>query len=166
MTPPTPLSPTDLQAYLDEHAIPGEIIQLEIPTLTVEAAAQALGVETGQIVKSVLFLVRGEAVMTITCGTGYVERRAVAARYNVGRKRVKLADAEAVLAHTGYEVGAVPPFGYPQPLPTLLDPGVLENDEVYAGGGGGNAMTRLNPQDILRITQAEVLDLHNRPENV
>ena len=157
------LGPADLQAYMDELGIPGEIIHLEQPTPTVEAAASAVHTLVDQIVKSVLFTIYDQRVLTITCGVERVERRVIAALYGVGRKRVKLAPAETVLEETGYPVGTVPPFGHPKPLRTLLDPGVLEHNQVYAGGGAGNTLVRLDPQDILRITQAEVMDLHTPP---
>ncbi|GEM_PF-110327 len=157
------LTPTDLQAFLDSHAIRAEILHLDAPTPTVETAARAVGAQPDQIVKSVLFLVRGEPVLAVACGTARIDRRKLAAHYRVGRKRVKLAAADAVLRITGYPAGAVPPFGHPQPIPTLLDPGVLVHEQVYAGGGAGNALVRLHPADILRVTAAQVLDLLARP---
>lgn len=153
----------DLQTYMDQQGICGEILILDVPTPTVEAAAKALGIQPRQIVKSVLFEVLGEGVLTISCGDQLVERRVIGALYGVSRKRVKLAPAEVVLDLTGYLVGTVPPFGHRDHLRTLLDPRVLEFGEVYAGGGDHNALVRLDPQDILRITQADVIDLHTRP---
>jgi prolyl-tRNA editing enzyme YbaK/EbsC (Cys-tRNA(Pro) deacylase) len=159
-----PLGPHDLQAFMDARAIPGEILHLSAPTPTVETAAQAAGVPAEQIVKSILFLVNAQPVLAIACGMAYVERRAIAARYGVGRKRVKLASPEEVLAVSGYEVGAMPPFGHRQPLATLLDRRVLDLPVVYAGGGAENALLRLAPHDIARFTNAEVLDLITNPD--
>jgi prolyl-tRNA editing enzyme YbaK/EbsC (Cys-tRNA(Pro) deacylase) len=45
-----------------------------------------------------------------------------------------------------------------------MDQRVLENSQVYAGGGEGNALVRLDPQDILKHAKAEVLDLHTPPK--
>jgi prolyl-tRNA editing enzyme YbaK/EbsC (Cys-tRNA(Pro) deacylase) len=154
-----PLGPHDLQTFMDARAIQGEILQLSVPTPTVETAAQAAGVRAEQIVKSILFLVNAQPVLAIACGTAYVERRAIAARYGVGRKRVRLASPEEVLAVSGYEVGAMPPFGHRYPLATLLDRRVLDLPVAYAGGGAENALARLDPRDIARFTNAEVLDL-------
>ena len=154
---------TDLQAFMDSHQIPGQILVLDVPTLTVEAAAQALGVESRQIVKSVLFTVAAEGVLTISCGDQLVERRVIAHLYGIGRKRIKLAPPDVVLNLTGYAVGTVPPFGHRTVLKTLLDPRVLMFDEIYAGGGTSTALVRLKPQEIARITLAEIIDLHTRP---
>ena len=73
-----PLTSEDLQAFMDLHQIPGQILILDAPTPTVEAAAQAVGVSPRQIVKSVLFTVPGAAVLTVSCGDQLVERRVIA----------------------------------------------------------------------------------------
>jgi prolyl-tRNA editing enzyme YbaK/EbsC (Cys-tRNA(Pro) deacylase) len=159
----SPLTPDDLQAFMVREKIPGEILILEVPTPTVETAAQAVGVSPHQIVKSVLFTVRQEAVLTISCGDLLVERRVIAALYGLGRKRVKLASPEVVLDLTGYAVGTVPPFGHRQHIRTLIDSQVLDLAEIYAGGGAHNALVRLHPENILQTTSAEILDLHTRP---
>jgi Cys-tRNA(Pro) deacylase len=165
MTSDNVLGPDDLQAYMTQEGISGEIVYLDVPTPTVETAAEAVGVQPDQIVKSILFVVKDEVVLAVACGVLRVEKRVLAAKYGVGRKKVKLADAETVLETTGYAVGTVPPFGHRNQIPTLLDPRVLDHDEVYAGGGGENALVRLNSTDILNFCDAEVLDLHTRPTN-
>lgn len=148
---------------MDQQDIPGEILILDVPTPTVEAAAQALGVQSRQIVKSVLFTVFDEGVLTISCGDQLVERRVIAALYGCSRKKVKLAPSDVVLNLTGFAVGTVPPFGHRTQLRALLDPLVLELDEIFAGGGTHHALVRLNPQDIVKIIQPEIIDLHTRP---
>jgi prolyl-tRNA editing enzyme YbaK/EbsC (Cys-tRNA(Pro) deacylase) len=157
------LTPTDLQAFMDANNVTGEIIFLDTPTPTVETAAQAVGTQPARIVKSVLFTIDSKNVLAIASGTGLIERRAIAARFNVGRKRVKLARPEVVITVTGYPVGTVPPFGHKNTIQSLIDPRILKLGEVYAGGGAYNALVRLQPDDILRVTQAEILDLHTDP---
>jgi Cys-tRNA(Pro) deacylase len=157
------LDPTDLEVYMQENDIPGELLHLDVPTPTVAAAAQAVGTQPERIVKSMLFLVAGLPVLAITCGQTTIDRRALAAVYSVGRKKVKLANPETVLKETGYEVGAMPPFGHHNPLPTWIDERVLEQSEVYAGGGAGNTLVRLAPADILQATKAYVIDLIKPP---
>ena len=149
---------------MNTHDIAGEILHLKVPTPTVETAAQAIGAHPDQIVKSVLFLIDGSPVLAIAFGTSHIERRTIADRYGVGRKRVKLADAETVLRFTGYPAGAVPPFGHPHPLPTLLDPGVLHYEQVYAGGGSDNTLVRVNSRKILSVTGAELIKLLKEDE--
>ena len=98
-----------------------------------------------------------------------VGQLAIAAHFQVGRKKVKLANPQVVLVETGFGVGAMPPFGHLSPLPTLIDEQVLEKDQVYAGGGSDRTLLRIDPQVILFATQGTVLDLINfkthEPEN-
>ena len=158
------MTPADLQTFMDRHSIPGQIITLEVPTPTVEAAAAAVGTQTENILKSVLFSIGEGAVLAISSGTEPIERRAIAARYAIGRKRVKLASAGLVFQKTGYPVGTVPPFGHITLLETLIDKKVMQLSTAYAGGGAHNTLLRLDPQDILRVTQGEILDLHTWPQ--
>lgn len=153
------LTPDDVQSYMDARGIAGEMLYLETPTPTVETAALAVNTSPQQIIKSILFLVNEQKVLAITCGTDFVDRRSIARVYEVGRKRVKLAPPEIVLEVAGYPVGAMPPFAHREPLPTLIDPRVLEQPFVYGGGGAENALVRLSPADILRVTQAQTVEL-------
>ena len=153
------LQPSDLEGFMRENDIPGEILSLEVPTPTVEDAAQAVGTSPENIVKSLLFRINDGFVLAITCGPTHIERRAIAAHFKVGRKKVKLADPGKVLQETGYQVGAMPPFGHHAPLPTLIDKRVLEKDQVYAGGGSDQTLMRIKPEVILAASGAQVLDL-------
>jgi prolyl-tRNA editing enzyme YbaK/EbsC (Cys-tRNA(Pro) deacylase) len=144
----------ELQVFMQEHGIPGEILHLNVPTPTVEAAARAVGATPGQIIKSILFMVDGQPVLVIGCGKSSLSRRVIADLYRVGKKHIRLASPEEVVEISGYEVGAMPPFGHRQPLTTLIDRRVLELPTAYAGGGAENALVCLDPQDILRMTGA------------
>jgi len=155
------LTPSDLERYINKHGIQGEFIFLDEETPTVEAAAQALGTKTENIGKSVLFVVKnGDPILAISCGTRMIERRVISNLLGVGRKKIRLAPSDIVLQYTGFPVGTVPPFGHPEPLRTLLDPTVLNLEEIYVGGGAHNAMLRIAPQDILKISQPDIIDLH------
>ncbi|MBN1681761.1 MAG: EthD family reductase [Anaerolineae bacterium] len=150
------LLPRNLQAYLDEHAIPAQIIFADKPTPTVPAAAKALGVEVDQIVKSVVFLVDDKPFLVYGCGTRRVDPHKLAERLNISRKKVKLANAEQVVAITGYAVGTVPPLGLKTPMPVFMDPAVKQYETVYAGGGGKNAMLKIASTDLERSSRAEI----------
>jgi prolyl-tRNA editing enzyme YbaK/EbsC (Cys-tRNA(Pro) deacylase) len=155
----TKLGVHELAGFMKAHCVQGEILHLEVPTPTVEAAAKAVNASPEQIIKSILFMVDGQAVLAVACGKSSIERRAIADLYGVGKKRVKLATPEMVLEISGYEVGAMPPFAHRQPLTTLIDTMVFDSSESYAGGGAENALVRINPQEILKVTGARVLDL-------
>jgi prolyl-tRNA editing enzyme YbaK/EbsC (Cys-tRNA(Pro) deacylase) len=81
-----------------------------------------------------------------------VDYKRVADTLGLSRKRLKLADAPAVLGITGFPVGTVPPFGHKTRLRTLIDAGVLAQPEVCAGGGAIDALVRIAPAEIVRAT--------------
>jgi prolyl-tRNA editing enzyme YbaK/EbsC (Cys-tRNA(Pro) deacylase) len=157
--PVVELGVPELQGFMESHAIQGEILRLDVPTPTVESAAQAVNARAEQIIKSILFVVDGQPVLAIACGTSNISRRPIADYFGVGKKHVKLATPEVVLEVSGYEVGAMPPFGHRQALNTLVDRRLLDLRVAYAGGGAENALVCLEPQEIVRVTGATVLDL-------
>jgi prolyl-tRNA editing enzyme YbaK/EbsC (Cys-tRNA(Pro) deacylase) len=154
-----PWTPADLQRYIDTHAIPAEIITLPTLTLTVPDAAAALGVPVETIVKTVIFFVNNRPHAVIAHGVRRVDPRKLAARFEVNRKLVKLADGDAVTRLTGYPPGAVPPIGHREPMPYLMHSGIPDQPIVYAGGGGKAELLKITSADLLRMTSAELLDV-------
>jgi prolyl-tRNA editing enzyme YbaK/EbsC (Cys-tRNA(Pro) deacylase) len=156
-------TPEDLQTYIESHSIPATIIHLPAETPTVPAAAQAMGVPVDQIVKTVVFLIDGRPYAVYANGVRRVDPRKLAARFNVSRKKIRLADGDTVIALTGYAPGTVPPFGHREPLIALIDPAVRQQEIVFAGGGGIAAMLRIRSEDLARLTGAETLDVLEAP---
>jgi prolyl-tRNA editing enzyme YbaK/EbsC (Cys-tRNA(Pro) deacylase) len=159
-----PLTSDDLAAFITQRGISAEILHLPVETPTVEDAARAVGTEPDRIVKSLLFLIDGSPALVIACGSSLVSRRRLAAHFRVSPKRVKLAAPEAALLASGYPVGALPPFGHRDQLPTLIDRRVVAQKEVYAGGGSIRALLRIGSQELARVTQATMLDLVEEEE--
>ena len=65
-------------------------------------------------------------------------------------KQVKRADAEVVRAATGYAIGGVAPFGYPQSLPMLCDADLLQYEVIWAAAGTPNSVFEIAPQVLVR----------------
>jgi Cys-tRNA(Pro) deacylase len=149
-----------LNTYIEGLNLGAQLIEIDTPTPTVETAAQAVGTQPEKILKSLLFLIDNKPILVIASGTLPVDRRALAKHFQVGRKRVKLADASTVQAVTGYEVGGVPPIGHLTSLKVIIDEQALKHDLVYGGGGGINSLLAIDPQEIVSCTGAEPINLH------
>jgi Cys-tRNA(Pro) deacylase len=149
----------DLQQFIQNHGIQAAILPMRAHTPTVTDAARELGVDTEQIIKSLVFRVEDRPLLVINNGTARVDRKKVAAFLGVGRKRVKFAGAEQALAYTGYVVGSMPPFGHRRKMRTLVDPAVTRLAVIFGGGGDIDAMMRLTPAELLRVTGADVVDV-------
>jgi prolyl-tRNA editing enzyme YbaK/EbsC (Cys-tRNA(Pro) deacylase) len=69
----------------------------------------------------------------------------------VGEKIVR-ADADFVRDKTGFAIGGVPPIGHAEPLLTLIDESLSAFETIWAAAGTPNAVFRLTPADLLRLT--------------
>jgi len=167
----TSLTTTDLQAFLDNERVNAELLHDIGDTPTVPAAAAVLGVETDQIIKTLLFLVEQPAVtavVVISHGEHRVDKKLLAKHFGVGTKRVKLAPAEVVLELLGYPAGGVPPVGHQTRLPVVLDASVVTAAErfggiVYGGGGDDRTMLRITLAELLRVAEPVIVAVSERP---
>jgi Cys-tRNA(Pro) deacylase len=126
-------------------------------TRTAEDAARAIGVEVGQIVKSLVFALDGTLVMALVSGKNRLDEACLAT--TLGGAEVGRADADAVRQATGYAIGGVPPFGHPSPLPTAIDEDLLTYDVVWAAAGTPRDVFPVAPAELARLTGGTVAHL-------
>jgi Cys-tRNA(Pro) deacylase len=119
---------------------------------TAEDAAAAVGVDVGQIVKSLVFLVDDEVVIALVSGPNRLDEKLLAAA--AGGDKVGRASADAVRAATGYAIGGVPPFGHHTELRTFVDEDLLAYDVVWAAAGTPRHVFPITPTNLLHLTQA------------
>ena len=115
-----------------------------------------MGCTLGQIVKSLVFraLDSDRPVLVETSGANRVNEQLLGAL--VG-ETIGKADAEFVRQRTGFVIGGVPPVGHSEKLLTFIDRDLLGYAEIWAAAGTPNAVFRLTPADLLRITGGEVV---------
>ncbi len=136
-----------------------EIHSVSFPegTKTAADAAVAIGVEVGQIVKSLIFGVDGEVVLAYVSGANQLDERKLAVA--AGGAKCARVDADAVREATGFPIGGVPPFALSRPLRTFCDEDLLAFPEVWAAAGTWHDVFAISPDDLLRVTDATVCDL-------
>ncbi len=160
-----PLDDTDLMAWLTSRGVAARLVVPGVPTPTVPEAAAALGVRSEQVLKSLVFLVVGEPRLVIAAGDDRVRYPALAAAWGVSRRQVRMAAPDEALAITGFEVGAMPPFGHRTPLPTLLDARrIVPGLRVFAGGGTRSALLEVQTDELLRVTGGRSVPLTDPPD--
>ncbi|HVE54555.1 MAG TPA: YbaK/EbsC family protein [Ramlibacter sp.] len=136
-------------------------VMLDDAARTAQQAADALGIQVGQIAKSIIFRRKSDdaAVLVVTSGDRRVDEKKVDALVGkTGR-----ADAEFVKAKTGFSIGGVSPVGHAQPPVTLIDRELFRFEEVWAAAGHPHGVFRLRPQDLERLTGAPVADVVQVP---
>jgi len=147
-----------LERAIADGSVNAELMLPGAPTPSVEAAARALGVAESQILKSLLFIARdGRVVLAIARGSSRVDREALALVHGSGRLR--LATPEVALERTGYPAGGIPPVCHAEQLAVVVDSAVMLLDCAFGGGGRVDAMLRIAPAEIVRVTNAMVADV-------
>jgi Cys-tRNA(Pro) deacylase len=153
--PKKPGSRERVREYLETHGLAEEIVHFEQSTKTAAQAAEAMGCELGQIVKSLVVVVDGETpLVALVAGDRKGDLHAIAAE--VGGAKAKMADADTVRSATGYAIGGVSPFALPAGLPVLVDDSLSRFEVVYPAAGTPSSMVRLNRDDLLGMCAGRV----------
>ena len=126
---------------------------------SVEQAAQERGLTIDQVVRSIVFRVRpSHFVMVLVSGNHQVSWSLL--RKYLNQSRLTLATEEEVLQVTGYQRGAVSPFGLPAPMQILVDQSLMGSEEVSIGAGERNTAVILKSFDLLNaLGQVEIVNL-------
>ncbi len=135
----------------------GEVIQTKATARTAAEAATTLGVEVGQIVKSLIFEADGEIVLVLTSGENKVDTQKVASAFGV--KNVGKADADQVRAASGYAIGGVPPLGHVTKMKILIDQTFEKYDEIWAAAGHPHYVFPTTYEELVRLSGATPADV-------
>lgn len=127
-----------VQERLAERGLDVEVRVLPDSTRTAAEAAAACGCETGQIVKSLVFVVDDEPTMVLCAG----DRRVTAVD---GRP----ASADEVRGATGFAIGGVPPLGHDRDLPTIVDESLRRFERVWCAAGTPHAVFEVGIEELI-----------------
>ncbi len=156
------LPPARLAQFLAQSGIDHEFVAPGVPMPTVSAAAAALGVPEAAILKTLVFEAPdGSCVIAVASGPNRVDRRKLAAV--VGVPRLVLASPETVLRVTGYPAGGVAPVGHATAIQVIVDRAVLDLSVAWGGAGDESLLLRIDPSDIVRLTDGVVADIQVDP---
>ena len=149
--------PQRFQTALHELGVEIKVTELDASTRTAQQAADAIGTDLGSIVKSLVFLTDGQAIIALIAG----DRRAdlTKLKTHVGSDFVKIADAAQVREITGYAIGGVPPVGHKTFVPVWIDRSLSRFETVYAAAGGPRAIFPIAYAELVDLTQGSVADI-------
>jgi prolyl-tRNA editing enzyme YbaK/EbsC (Cys-tRNA(Pro) deacylase) len=121
------------QSRLRDLGVEAEVQELADSTRTAQEAAAAVGVEVGQIVKSLVFVDEAGPVLCLCSG----DRRVDTDKLGPG---VRQAKGSEVRDATGYAIGGVPPLGHDRPVRTVVDASLRRFETVWCAGGTPHAV--------------------------
>jgi len=131
--------------------------EVDQTTKTSEDAAKALGVELGQIAKSILFRCGDKYGLFVAAGDIKISDKKVKAL--LGGKKAKIASPGEVEEVTGYRVGGVCPFDVDDRLPIFLDNSMRRFDVVFTSAGTANSMLPITLEHLQLVTGGKFVDI-------
>ena len=143
--------------YLREAGAEARVEEFTAGTPTAKAAAEAVGCELGQIVKSLVFDCDGAPVLALVPG----DRRADAEKVGraAGCTEARVAAPADVTSWTGFEPGAVAPFPLPLVERVFVESTLLAHEVVWIGAGSTRHLAGLAPTELVRLARAETAAL-------
>jgi prolyl-tRNA editing enzyme YbaK/EbsC (Cys-tRNA(Pro) deacylase) len=133
-----------------------QVVELPDSTRTAAEAAQAIGTSVAQIAKSLVFKTAHtqHPVLIIASGTNRVNEKVIGELLG---EPIEKADADFVRSRTGFVIGGVAPVGHLEQPETLIDEDLLQYAEIWAAAGTPNAVFRLVPNELVRMTGGRIV---------
>ena len=148
------LSVIRVTTLLKELGCAGEVTILSDSARTALDAANALGIEVGQVASSIVFkLPSGNPLLVITSGRHRVDTELVASK--LGVDKLHRADADFVKNASGFSIGGVSPIGWiTSPEITLIDEALNEHEVAWAAAGHPHSVYPTSFSELQRVTGA------------
>jgi len=134
-----------------------EVVRTERARSAEESAAFQ-GIELGQLLRTIVVRRgRDDYVFVLVPGGRQIDWPKL--RAHLGVSRLSLPDAGEAKAATGYERGAITPFGATAAWPVIADPAIPTLEEVAIGGGGHGINLHLRGEDLVAFLGADVAEV-------
>jgi Cys-tRNA(Pro)/Cys-tRNA(Cys) deacylase len=159
MTDAAPAEPFRTPAIeaLEAAGIPFRLVRTEIARHAEESAAFQ-GIPLGSLLRTILVRRAADDYLFVLVPGGrrfdWPKLRAL-----LGTNRLSLPDAEEARVITGYERGAITPFGARRAWPVIADASIVGLDLVAIGAGARGANVHVSPADLIRATEARVVGI-------
>ncbi len=146
-----------VQDYLLKFGLKIEVVEFSESTKTAQEAADAIGCEIGQIVKSLIFRNKDQGLLFLVSGKNSLNVDRVARELKI---EIKKADADFVKEVTGFTIGGVPPVAHQTKLETYIDQDLLGYSEVWAAAGMPFAVFKLESRMLQPLTNGKIIKLN------
>lgn len=135
-----------------------QVVELPGSTRTAKDAAQTIGCQVEQIVKSLVFKGKHSQapILVIASGGNRVNEQRLS---ELAGEPIEKADAAYVRERTGFAIGGVPPVGHSERIKTFIDKDLLQYADVWAAAGTPQAVFRLAPADLEAMTGGSVTNI-------
>jgi prolyl-tRNA editing enzyme YbaK/EbsC (Cys-tRNA(Pro) deacylase) len=146
-----------VQDHLSKFGLKLEVVEYSESTKTAQEAADAIGCEIGQIVKSLVFKSKNKPILFLVSGKNKLDTNKVSHNLQI---EIKKADASFVKEATGFSIGGIPPVAHQTPMDTYIDQDLLEYEDVWAAAGMPFSVFRLESRMLQPLTNGVVIPVH------
>jgi prolyl-tRNA editing enzyme YbaK/EbsC (Cys-tRNA(Pro) deacylase) len=138
-----------------------EVVAFDESTHTAAEAAEAVGAELGQIVKSLVFVIPTnggiEPVLCLVAGHNRVDVARLAAVLQA--PDIRRATAKEARELTGFSICGTPPIGFDRPVRVVMDPDLGRYPEVWAAAGLETTVFAVPPGTLRILADATVVPI-------
>ena len=160
MTSAWPESVDRVAAFLRESGAEARLEEHAGGAATAQEAAETIGCELHQIVKSLVFVCDGVPIVVLVPGDRRADLTKIAR--GAGAAEARVAQPAEVEAATGFTPGSVAPFpGSGKRV--LVEQTLVTEPLVWVGGGSPRHMVALSPTELVRVTRGEPMDVVEKP---
>ena len=147
-----------VQKVLHQMGYSYEVVELPVSARTAIEAADAIGCQVGQILKSLVFKAKRSSTPILVLASG--ENRVKEARIEaLIAEPLGIANAEFVREQTGFAIGGVAPVGHIRQILTFIDQDLLQHEEIWAAAGTPNAVFKLRASNLVLMTGGQVVQI-------
>ncbi len=132
-----------------------DITRFPEDTRTAVQAAAALRCELGQIIKSLVFACRGQAVLALTAGDRQVNTELLGV---LAGGKIEKADAEVVRRATGFAIGGVPPFGHSSQLSCFIDQSIYRYEVAWGAAGTPDTVFPVRTDRLAALSDGQIAE--------
>tara|TARA_Y100000768_G_scaffold339717_1_gene283139 strand:- start:11239 stop:11706 length:468 start_codon:yes stop_codon:yes gene_type:complete len=132
-----------------------DITRFPEDTRTAVQAAAALRCELGQIIKSLVFACRGQAVLALTAGDRQVNTELLGV---LAGGKIEKADAEVVRRATGFAIGGVPPFGHSSRLSCFIDQSIYRYEVAWGAAGTPDTVFSVRTDRLASLSHGQIAE--------
>lgn len=156
------MSLQSVREFFAAHAPEIEITEHPTSTASVIEAANTIGVEPGQIAKTLAVKIKDRIVIVVTRGDARLDNKKLKSAFG---GRPSMVPAPEVAELTGHPVGGVCPFGLARDLEVFCDISLKDYATVHPAAGATNASVCIAPEYMRSIVNANWIDLCQGPQN-
>lgn len=146
-----------VRAFLEGAGYDGEIFYSEETIRTVDDASRSVGAPPEEILKTLVLMADDKPVIALMSGPNRIDLKKI--KTLLGAKRVSMARPEWVLDYSGFEVGGVPPVGFPSKPRAFLDEDLFRFETVWAAAGTDHSFFPVSPEKLRSFTRGERADI-------